>query len=813
MSERIRFSIDAAVRGLDNVRSMSSATERLSQDVEETRQQFRDLNSTVKKMDSFDKAKKGIARLADQLDKSKAKHKALSRQIDTQKEKNKGFRAEIKATQREIVRLNTAMEDAGEEGLEEFREKLILAERSLENLNKESENGKSALIELGTANTRAARSIETLTNRKIAQIQRARTLRSELRSAGVETNSLSTEQARLAQNTERASEQLARQSARLRETQAAQGRIENRQQGLSQLTGDAGSLAVQAMPLVGSIAMGMKNESSFANVAKVLDSTPKELDDLNKWSLDVSATQEGAGMSANDINAMLAAGAQSGIKDIAELKAFVKDSVAMGVAFDIDANTAGETMSIFKSSMGLTQDGARTLSGLANHLSNNSGAKAKDIAEVMAREGSSAISSGFSLNEATAIAASLLSNGMGEERSATALKIIGSRLSRGFAATREHKISYARIGLDAETVSEDMQHDATGTFKYVLDAIADAPQEDQSALISRIFGEEVKGAVASLANNTANLEKTLKFARQSDKIHLDSIQKEYQTRIDTSEIKWLTFTNQISRLSIIVGDSMLPALNAVLKPLGAGIDALSDLAEANKGITAAVGVGVAAFVALKGVMMAASAASMLLGNTLDRNRIRNLRRERDPIGSSDRGGGVGNDRAERRGGLGKILKPLGIVTTGAVIAGAMSSGDTEGLGAALGDMSGAVLGGSIGAAIGSFLLPGIGTAVGGFLGSVGGSYAGEFFGSQIVDKLEKPDVIAQKIAAIEQQKTQAAMQSAHVFSPVITIHPSKNMDEVGIAQQAINQMNIQYAHLMSGNTISTRLATSSIDID
>ncbi|MBF4249395.1 phage tail tape measure protein, partial [Vibrio anguillarum] len=83
-----------------------------------------------------------------------------------------------------------------------------------------------------------------------------------------------------------------------------------------------------------------------------------------------------------------------------------------------------------------------------------------------------------------------------------------------------------------------------------------------------------------------------------------------------------------------VGTALLPALNWVLQPLGNAVDMVSNFAEANQGLTAAVGIGVAALITLKGVMLAGKAASLIFGNTLDKSRLfrKGLNRETNESG-------------------------------------------------------------------------------------------------------------------------------------------------------------------------------------
>ncbi|WP_235169303.1 phage tail tape measure protein [Photobacterium iliopiscarium] len=166
-----------------------------------------------------------------------------------------------------------------------------------------------------------------------------------------------------------------------------------------------------------------------------------------------------------------------------------------------------------------------------------------------------------------------------------------------------------------------MQEDASGTLIEVLNAVNQAPKEDKSAILSQIFGEEAKGAVASLSGNMANFTKLLTLSKEDPTVHLDSLDQEYNARISTTGSGIDMFVNKLNRLSVVFGSALLPALNWVLEPLGKGVDLLANFAEANTGVTQAVGLGVAAFIGLKGVLLAGKALSLVFGNSMDKTRL------------------------------------------------------------------------------------------------------------------------------------------------------------------------------------------------
>ncbi|NOI94327.1 MULTISPECIES: phage tail tape measure protein [Vibrio] len=631
MSEKINLVLNTTVNGLEDIVSTTTATERLTAALESQRGEVISLNGKLKQLNGFESASKRAAKLAGQLDDAKAKVTRLSQELEDNKQRTSGLRVEYSKTQAEIKGLNSQLKKASGEGAIDLKNRLYEAQKRLDSFNDEIHQGKVKTNELNAAYKAAGKRVTQLTDSQNKQRDKLRGLGAALKESGINTGRMSDEQRKLEAQAEKATAAIAKQNRHLKEMKSIQSRIDTRDAKLSEIGGQATSLAMAAAPIAATVWSAVKNESSFADVKKVVDMTPEEADAMRNWSLRTSTETP---MSANDINAMLAAGGQSGIKDKAELKQFVLDSAQMGVAFDMEAGQAGETLAVFKAALGLDQNGAMGLAGLANHLSNNSNAKASDIAGVMARQGASAKMAGFSANEAAALSASMLSAGMGEERSATALKNISGRLTLGGAATKAQQTALSTVGFDSVDLATSMQNDASGTLLQVLEAIRDAPLEEQSALITQIFGEEAKGAVASLAGNTDLFRKTLKLAKQGQDVHIQSLQDEYEARINTSENGISQFINKVNRLSVIVGTALLPALNWVLEPLGDGINLLADFAEANQGVTAAVGIGVAGLLAFKGAMLAGKAASLIFGNTLDKGRLfrKGLNRETQQSG-------------------------------------------------------------------------------------------------------------------------------------------------------------------------------------
>ena len=317
---------------------------------------------------------------------------------------------------------------------------------------------------------------------------------------------------------------------------------------------------------------------------------------------------------------IVTAAGQSGIEK-SQLLQFAESATKMSVAWDVSAEEAGSTLATWRAAMGLTQKNALDLADATNYLSNNMNAKAKDIAAVMVRQGSTAMGAGLNYNQTAALSASLIAGGATQEVAATALKNITGRLTSGYAATAAQQDAMGRIGFNAEELADMMQQDAQGTLVEVMRGLKDVNATDRGAVISQLFGEEVKGAVAKLVTTLDDDKNGLvaafaKVANQADRTN--SVNDEYANRAATRGHKLAMLGAKFDRMTVVLGDRLLPVLDAVLPPLMSVVDSVADFAEANPQLASGL-LGVAAAIAVvKAGAIAFKLAKLTLGNGRDR---------------------------------------------------------------------------------------------------------------------------------------------------------------------------------------------------
>lgn len=605
---------------LSAANNISSPTEAATKSVGELRTAVSETNSSLKGLNTQQRM---VTRF-----------KGLSEQLNVTKQKLSGAKTEVvrlqaaelsagKVVKQHAVTLKNAekavLAMAEAHGAES--EQVIIARNEVSKLVKEKSTAERALKKERTALKLAEKSSEQLTSSYSKQSKELGGLRRDMGAAGLNVKALGAEELRLAKKTKQANSALEQQAAKLKNVQTIQNRMADRKAQKGELVGQAVGVIAQAAPLVMAGKRAVEYENTFADVKKVVNfSSPEEeaqyRTKMMKLAGDLGVKQEG-------IADIVTAAGQSGIeKD--QLLAFAESATKMSVAWDVSADEAGSTLATWRAAMGLTQDKALDLADATNHLSNNMNAKAKDIAGVMVRQGSTAMGAGLSANETAALAASLIAGGAKEDTAGTALKNIAGALTAGYSATGSQKSALNKIGFDPEELASSMQKDAKGTLLGVLRELQAVSVDERGAVISQLFGSEIKGAVSKLVTTLDDPANGLvsafgKVAKEAERS--GSVNDEYANRAKTRGHTLAQLSTKFDRMTITLGDRLLPVIDAVVPPLMTVVDCISDFAEESPKLASGLLGVVASMTVLKAGAIAFKLAKLTMGNGADRFRL------------------------------------------------------------------------------------------------------------------------------------------------------------------------------------------------
>ncbi len=775
---------------------------------------------------------------------------------------NNKLTAQLKGQQAELRNLKNAQRDLS--GFDRLKRKAAEAELALSGAKLEQQElaaqmkaAENPSKRLSNAYEKAKLKTAQLSAEYQRQTNRLQSVEKRLESAGLDANKFAASQAKLERSTEKANAALTAQRARLKSLGDAQAKVQANRAARSELRGQVLETAAIGYIAAQPIRAAINYESSMADVKKVVDFDSDA--EAQKMGRDILKMSTQIPIAADGIADIVSAAGQSGVaKD--ELLGFAGSAAKMATAFDISAADAGSTMASWRASMGLTQEEAVSLADATNHLSNNISATAGDISGVLKRQGAVAMAAGFSEIQAASLSAALLSGGASEEVSATALKNITGALTKGDSVTSRQAAAFEKLGFDPAQLSSDMIGNAPDTLIRVFEAMQEVPEDEVSALVSNLFGEEVKGSVMPLLKNMDNLKKAFNLTSDAAKFR-GSMEAEYQARSATTANNLQLLSNKFSRLAVSVGTLLLPALNDLLGPVAAGADILATMAEESPRVARGISLAVGGLVAFKVGALAVKMAGLTIGqgiNMLGLGRAKlaattastatsaNLATAAlarmnammrataaggiggvamGAAGSDVKGGKVarGGKMAALKSLGGKLFKPLNIAMMAPLAMSAVAAGDAKETGAVTGNiaggMGGAMAGAAAGAALGS-VVPIVGTVAGGIVGSIvggmGGSIGGEWLGSEIGSWFTDEDKIKDRLPSPESVQKQIASQDNRsvVFKPTISIPPSSGNLEADkrMVDMVLQRLKNDFAGVMGSNELGVRLDGSLSDV-
>ncbi|MBF6845387.1 phage tail tape measure protein [Acinetobacter baumannii] len=410
----------------------------------------------------------------------------------------------------------------------------------------------------------------------------------EFNKAGIQMDRLNEEESDLKNKIHLTTMELNKQKEALGKHTEAQKKYEKMQERM----GKANEMAKKGLMIAGAGAAAMAvpvkiaidYESAMADVAKVVDGLKDEAGKITPaytaMSNQIIEMTTRLPMAAKDIAAIVAAGAQSGIAKN-ELIGFAESAVKMGVAFDITADQAGQSMAEMRAAFKMTQPQVIALADQINYLGNTSPNKADKIMEVVQRIGALGEVGGFASSSIAAMAASLTS--VEPDVAATGIKNIILAMTKGESATKGQVEAFEKLKLKSTDVAKNMQKDAEGTIATVLKAIQKLPKEEQVAVTNSLFGSEALPVVMQYSQGLDTLTKNLN-AVSSASVYAGSMEAEYAARAATTANNIQLVKNQMAALGITIGNVLLPGVNSMIGSFNGVMSSVQKWAQANPGL-------------------------------------------------------------------------------------------------------------------------------------------------------------------------------------------------------------------------------------
>lgn len=322
------------------------------------------------------------------------------------------------------------------------------------------------------------------------------------------------------------------------------------------------------------IKMAIDFESAMADVKKVVDFDSKE--ELQGFSAEIRKLSQTIPLLPTELAKITASGGQLGIAK-KDLMGFTTLVAKISTAFDMSAEQAGDTMATIMNVYGLGLHQMQALGDSMNHISDNSAAKAKDIAQVLSRIGGTARVMGLSADNAAALASAFLAMGKAPEVAGTAINSLFTKLLAPEKQTQEFKNALQEIGMSAEELKEVIQNNPQKGIQHFLQTLSKVDKANQMGVLTDLFGAQFGDDLALLVSGLENYKKSVALVNDQGKI--GSMDREFNSRAATTANTLTLLKSSLINLGITIGSVLLPPLNAAINVFNPIANALATLAE------------------------------------------------------------------------------------------------------------------------------------------------------------------------------------------------------------------------------------------
>lgn len=430
----------------------------------------------------------------------------------------------------------------------------------------------------------------------------------------------------------------------------------------------------------GTVGAAIKFEEAFADVRKVVNGTPGDLQRIRSEILGMSKILP---VTAEGFSAIYAAAGQSNIP-MKELKTFSEMVAKVSVAWETSEGETSDALAKIKNQLGLSVSEIGLYADAINHLGNNTAAASPDLVDFSKRVAANGKMFGFSTTETLAFGGAMVASGAQTEVAATSFRNMGRALTMGTRATKQQNIAFSRLGLDAVSTAKNMQKNALGTTLDVLDKIAALPEWERISIASAMFGDEARALMPVIAD-TRELRRQIALVG-TETNYAGSAFNEYLVRADTTGNPLKIIGNKFRAVGISMGDGWLPTIKElglgigdILDTLGQRVGVLDQVSASFQGLMSGVGYGGSdgprALMNDLGDLIFGKAFGGTLAEADDRvtglallsNRFRGIGRDLKSFSDNVSGGNIGaavSNIGDAMNGLGSNLSSGGILLIG-----------------------------------------------------------------------------------------------------------------------------------------------------
>lgn len=341
-------------------------------------------------------------------------------------------------------------------------------------------------------------------------------------------------------------------------------------------------------PIIAAIKQYASFEDAMLGVAKQVDGARDKNGKLTKVYYEmadaIQEMSERLPMAANDIAAIVEAGARMGIQGKKDLLTYAETTAKMADAMQMSVEVAGDQIAKTAQLYKIPIQSIKTLGDTINFLDDNALSKGADIVDVLNRIAGTTATVNMNYKEAAALGSTFLSSGSTREIAATATNAVIRELGIANMQTKKFNEGLAMIKMNGAEIQKSMSGNATGTILKVLDALNKLPKDQQLEATTRLFGKEYGDDVAKLANNIQEYRRQLELVQNVQA--KDSMERESAARLQNLTAQFQLMRNELQNTATDLGSIFKPALVDVFGSIKNILGAVRDWMKEHPKLTA-----------------------------------------------------------------------------------------------------------------------------------------------------------------------------------------------------------------------------------
>lgn len=259
------------------------------------------------------------------------------------------------------------------------------------------------------------------------------------------------------------------------------------------------------------VSINLDFNTAINEINKFSNFSTKELAVFKKdiWSL---GKTNGLGM--NDILKMSELSAQLGVAKT-DLKAFTQNAINLKIGLGLSQEEAVNLSTSISKAFNMGVKDIEVFSDEVTAMANSTGQSGKKILEVTKSTLAGAKAFGLSAKETSALSSAFLSVGLDSSEASSSINKFFTELNNIDNASEGFKRSLSKMGLDAQTLKEDIANNPQEAIKSLFAELNDLDDEERFGVISEIFGKKMANNINSAKDGIKAFEKALEESKDS----------------------------------------------------------------------------------------------------------------------------------------------------------------------------------------------------------------------------------------------------------------------------------------------------------